>query len=148
MIPLARTGEPRWRAGLLLLPRLLGAAVTFLLLGLIRGYQLLLSPRLGPTCRFHPSCSAYAAGSLRTHGALKGTGLAVWRLLRCNPWNLGGLDPVPAKGRWRPDIHPDGRPRTLADGAAATAAGGAATTGPREPKAGPVRPVPSMRAEI
>jgi uncharacterized protein len=71
------------------------------LLGLIRLYQLTLSPVLpvvlGPNCgcRFYPSCSHYAAGAIRTHGALRGAGLTAWRLLRCNPLNAGGLDPVP-----------------------------------------------------
>lgn len=137
MTRLVPAGEPRWRTALLLLPRAVGVVVAGALLGLIRGYQLLVSPYLGPSCRFHPSCSAYAAGSLRTHGALKGTALAVWRLLRCNPWNLGGLDPVPAKGAWRPDILPDGRPRS----------GPEPTSPATAPASAPARPVPSMRVE-
>jgi len=48
-------------------------------------------------CRFHPTCSDYAAQALRVHGPIRGTGLAVWRLLRCNPWNAGGNDPVPPR---------------------------------------------------
>jgi putative membrane protein insertion efficiency factor len=68
-----------------------------LLKGLIRLYQLLLSPFWGAQCRFHPSCSCYAMEALDKHGALKGTGLAVYRILRCNPWADGGLDPVPEK---------------------------------------------------
>ena len=59
------------------------------------GYQLLLSPMLGPVCRFYPSCSHYAVGALRTHGAVRGTGLTLWRLARCHPWNPGGVDLVP-----------------------------------------------------
>ena len=62
---------------------------------LVRGYQLLISPLLGPRCRFYPSCSAYAVEALTTHGALRGTWLAGRRLLRCHPWNPGGPDPVP-----------------------------------------------------
>jgi putative membrane protein insertion efficiency factor len=77
----------------------------------IRGYQLAISPLLPPTCRFHPSCSAYAVGAIQTHGALKGFALGSWRLLRCNPWNDGGLDPVPAKGHWLPDVLPNGEQR-------------------------------------
>ncbi len=71
------------------------------LLGLIRGYQATLSPVLpvvlGPTfgCRYHPSCSHYAAEAIRTHGAGRGALLGAWRLLRCNPWGAGGMDPVP-----------------------------------------------------
>lgn len=89
-----------------------GFVLSGILILLIRGYQLTLSPMLPPTCRFHPSCSAYALGSIRTHGAVKGSVLAGWRLVRCNPWNLGGLDPVPARGRWLPDVLPNGEPRS------------------------------------
>lgn len=70
-----------------------------LLVLLIRGYQIALSPLLGPRCRFYPSCSSYAVEALRTHGALRGSWLAGRRLLRCHPWNPGGLDPVPPSSR-------------------------------------------------
>jgi hypothetical protein len=63
----------------------------------IRAYQLLVSPLLGPRCRFYPSCSAYAVQALTTHGPLRGSWLAVRRLLRCHPWNPGGIDPVPPR---------------------------------------------------
>ena len=92
----------------------LGFVLALVLLALIWVYQRVISPVLTPSCRFHPSCSAYAWGSIRTHGSGKGLILAVWRLLRCNPWNGGGLDPVPAKGYWLPAIHPDGRDRLSA----------------------------------
>ncbi|HEY7928933.1 MAG TPA: membrane protein insertion efficiency factor YidD [Steroidobacteraceae bacterium] len=62
---------------------------------LIRGYQLLVSPLLGPRCRFHPSCSHYALEAIDTHGAARGTWLALRRLLRCHPLHPGGYDPVP-----------------------------------------------------
>jgi uncharacterized protein len=65
------------------------------LIGLIRGYQVVISPHLGQCCRFHPSCSCYAAEAIRKHGPLKGVSLTAWRLLRCNPYNQGGIDPVP-----------------------------------------------------
>ncbi len=65
------------------------------LAALIRGYQLLLSPLLPPSCRFHPSCSRYALEAIVRHGALKGTWLAVRRLARCHPFHPGGFDPVP-----------------------------------------------------
>lgn len=65
------------------------------LLLLIKGYRYLLSPWLGASCRFEPSCSAYALQAIERHGALAGTGLAGWRLLRCHPWCDGGCDPVP-----------------------------------------------------
>jgi putative membrane protein insertion efficiency factor len=64
---------------------------------LVRGYQLLVRPILPPACKFVPSCSDYAIEALRTHGALKGMGLAGWRILRCNPFTVGGYDPVPAR---------------------------------------------------
>ncbi|WP_426564250.1 membrane protein insertion efficiency factor YidD [Angustibacter sp. McL0619] len=72
--------------------------LAWLLLQAVRGYQLVLSPLLGPRCRFYPSCSAYAVTALRRHGALRGSWLAARRLLRCHPWNPGGVDHVPAKG--------------------------------------------------
>jgi putative membrane protein insertion efficiency factor len=62
---------------------------------LIRTYQLLISPILGPACRFAPSCSEYALEAVTRHGLIKGFGLAVRRLLRCHPWGGGGFDPVP-----------------------------------------------------
>lgn len=67
----------------------------WLIIQLIRGYRLLLSPWLGNHCRFHPTCSCYAITAVEHHGALRGSGLAVARLLRCHPWHPGGLDPVP-----------------------------------------------------
>jgi uncharacterized protein len=63
--------------------------------GLIRGYQLVLSPLLPPSCRFYPSCSQYALEAVNRHGAMKGTWLAARRLARCHPFNPGGYDPVP-----------------------------------------------------
>ncbi|WP_408897507.1 membrane protein insertion efficiency factor YidD [Nocardioides sp. R1-1] len=71
--------------------------VTWVLVALVRAYQLLLSPLLGPTCRYYPSCSAYAVEALRTHGALRGSWLAGRRLLRCHPWAPGGVDHVPPR---------------------------------------------------
>jgi uncharacterized protein len=62
---------------------------------LIRGYQYGISPFLGRSCRFHPSCSEYAVESLQRHGVLKGLWLAVRRIGRCHPWHPGGYDPVP-----------------------------------------------------
>jgi len=61
----------------------------------IRIYRHLISPLLGPHCRFHPSCSAYALEALEQHGPLRGGWLALGRLLRCGPWTPGGHDPVP-----------------------------------------------------
>jgi len=66
-----------------------------LLIGAVRGYRLLLSPWLGSSCRFEPTCSAYALDALRAHGAAAGTYLMLARIGRCHPWCAGGLDPVP-----------------------------------------------------
>ena len=68
------------------------------LIAMIRAYQIALSPLLGQRCRYYPSCSAYAAEAIRTHGAVRGVGLATWRLLRCNPFSHGGVDHVPPRG--------------------------------------------------
>ena len=68
------------------------------LVGLIRGYQLVISPMTGPTCKYYPSCSHYGLEAVRRHGAVKGVALASWRILRCNPWSNGGVDEVPAVG--------------------------------------------------
>lgn len=65
-------------------------------LALLRGYRLLISPALGPACRFEPSCSVYAEEAIRRFGATKGSYLAVRRLLRCHPFGRSGFDPVPA----------------------------------------------------
>jgi len=65
---------------------------------LIRVYQWTVSPLLGPSCRFHPSCSQYALEALLRFGTLRGSVLAVKRLARCHPWHPGGFDPVPASG--------------------------------------------------
>jgi putative membrane protein insertion efficiency factor len=71
-----------------------GAGARLLLLA-VEAYRLLLSPLLGGHCRFWPSCSAYAEEALRRHGALRGTALAVRRVLRCHPFHAGGVDLVP-----------------------------------------------------
>lgn len=63
--------------------------------GVVHAYRWTLAPVLGCNCRFHPSCSAYALEALARHGAARGSLLAARRILRCNPWNPGGYDPVP-----------------------------------------------------
>ncbi|MCL1148112.1 MULTISPECIES: membrane protein insertion efficiency factor YidD [Shewanella] len=64
---------------------------------IIRGYQLLISPMLGPRCRFNPTCSHYAIEAIRLHGVVKGCWFAAKRILRCHPLHPGGEDPVPNK---------------------------------------------------
>jgi putative membrane protein insertion efficiency factor len=80
---------------------------TALLLALVRGYRFFLSPWLGSSCRFEPTCSRYALEALERHGAAAGSYLTLRRLARCHPWCEGGHDPVPAApgglfARWCP----------------------------------------------
>jgi putative membrane protein insertion efficiency factor len=67
----------------------------------IRAYQRWVSPALPRRCRYEPTCSAYAASAIRRFGVLRGSLLAAWRLLRCNPFSNGGIDPVPERFRLR-----------------------------------------------
>jgi putative membrane protein insertion efficiency factor len=87
---------------------------------LVRGYQLLISPLMPPSCRFFPSCSEYSRVSLIRHGLIRGLWLTATRILRCNPWNHGGWDPVPPLpgkpedppemyAKYKPGIHTDDR---------------------------------------
>lgn len=69
--------------------------LTYPLILLIRFYQQVISPYLGANCRYTPTCSAYAIQALQKHGLLKGSWLALRRILRCNPWGGSGYDPVP-----------------------------------------------------
>ena len=81
--------------------RAVGAPLRWTLVALISAYRVTIGKLLVGRCRFHPTCSAYALDAIRTHGALKGSALAAWRVARCNPLTAGGLDPVPAPGTWR-----------------------------------------------
>lgn len=86
------------RAALGAVPQQASGLFDRLVIVLLRGYQALLSPlfaALGSQCRFEPSCSQYMIDAVRSRGAVVGTGLGVWRLLRCNPLNPGGYDPPP-----------------------------------------------------
>jgi len=80
------TGQPEVAPGL----------VARLLLAVVAGYRRWISPLLGPRCRFWPTCSAYAAEAVGTHGAARGSWLAAGRVARCHPFHPGGIDPVPA----------------------------------------------------
>ena len=70
---------------------------TTILLALVKAYRYVLSPFLGNNCRFVPSCSRYALEAIESHGALRGSWLALRRIGRCHPWHAGGFDPVPEK---------------------------------------------------
>ena len=82
------TAERRSVSGIAALP----------LIWMVRLYQRFISPLTPPSCRFTPSCSAYAVTALRRFGPFKGTWLSVRRVLRCHPWNPGGVDHVPQRG--------------------------------------------------
>ena len=72
----------------------------------LRAYQLAISPMFGERCRYYPSCSEYAAQAIGRFGILRGLVLAGWRLLRCNPWSKGGVDPVEDQRLFRPRTPP------------------------------------------
>ena len=82
---------------------ILNVEMKSVLLALIEGYRLLLSPFFGQQCRFYPTCSSYAREAIEVHGSIKGSWLAVARIVRCGPWHPGGVDPVP------PSSQPRGR---------------------------------------
>ena len=67
----------------------------WLLIGLITLWRKVVSPGYGNVCKYFPSCSEYGLTAVQTHGAVRGAGLAMWRIVRCNPWSSGGYDPVP-----------------------------------------------------
>jgi len=83
----------------------MAGGMRFVLIALIRLYQRFISPFKPKTCRFYPTCSHYAVEAISVHGSLRGTLLAVWRVLRCNPLNPGGLDPVPPEGTSKIHTH-------------------------------------------
>ena len=85
------SGLPARAAGLA------GRAAVGAMVFLVRAYQAVVSPLLGPCCRYAPSCSAYAIEALQVHGVVRGLALAAWRVLRCHPFAAGGYDPVPPR---------------------------------------------------
>lgn len=74
----------------------ISAALQWIAIKFIRGYQLIISPMIGPRCRFTPTCSHYAIEAIKSHGIVKGCWLVAKRLIRCQPLSEGGYDPVPA----------------------------------------------------
>lgn len=74
-------------------------------IALIRGYQRWISPLFGPRCKYYPSCSEYAVQAIGRYGILRGSVLAAWRLLRCNPFSHGGYDPVTEQTLFRRHAH-------------------------------------------
>lgn len=87
--------------------RTIGAPIRAVEVGVIRLYRATLSGWLGGQCRFYPSCSRYAEDAIREHGAVKGTALTAWRVLRCNPFGSGGIDRVPGEVRYESIIRHD-----------------------------------------
>ncbi len=75
---------------LFLFPR--NAVVAF-----IRGWRALISPLYGDVCRYYPTCSAYGLGAVQQFGVIRGGGMTLWRIVRCNPWARGGIDDIPAR---------------------------------------------------
>ena len=88
--------------------RAAGAPVRALEIGLIRVYRATLSGWLGGQCRFYPTCSHYAEEAIREYGAVRGTALTAWRILRCNPFGAGGIDRVRSRSYDDVTRHPNG----------------------------------------
>ena len=86
--------------------RRLHAGLIWVFLLPLRAYSRLISPALPARCRYYPTCSAYAETAIRRHGIVRGTGLAAWRIVRCNPFSAGGVDEVPpVRERRVPNAH-------------------------------------------
>lgn len=105
-LPASALGTARLhRRDVLRLVPLLPRDAMLLLLAL---YRRIISPLYGDVCAYYPSCSAYAVGAVQQHGAVKGTLLAAWRVLRCNPWTAGGVDDVRPHRHFRYALTPRG----------------------------------------
>ncbi len=96
-------------------------------LGIIRGYQMFISPALPRSCKYHPTCSQYALDALHQFGVARGLVLATWRLLRCNPLSYGGYDPVEAQKLFRPRHGPMRLATSRADALSKREVGGGVT---------------------
>ncbi|MCS5723187.1 membrane protein insertion efficiency factor YidD [Herbiconiux sp. CPCC 203407] len=92
---------PAWVAMILLLPR--NVAIV-----LLRGYRAVISPLYGDVCRYYPSCSSYTLQAIQQRGLVVGSGLGIYRIVRCHPWAKGGVDDVPAVRRQKYRLTPFG----------------------------------------
>lgn len=101
-LPASSIGTGHMRAGDLL--RSVPLAPRNAVLGFLAGYRKVISPMYGDVCAYYPSCSAYAVGAVQQHGAVRGTMLSAWRILRCNPWSHGGVDDVRPHEHFRYDL--------------------------------------------
>ncbi|WP_149083995.1 MULTISPECIES: membrane protein insertion efficiency factor YidD [Microbacterium] len=101
-LPASSVGTGSWhgRDALRSIPLLPRNAV----LAFLAGYRKVISPMYGDVCAYYPSCSAYAVGAVQQHGAVRGTLLSAWRILRCNPWSRGGVDDVTPHRHFRYDL--------------------------------------------
>ena len=90
-----QAGAAEKASGALSRPTSLKGLLAWPLLAVIAFYRRFITPYTPPTCRFYPTCSAYGLEAIQLHGPLKGTGLTIWRILRCQPFSEGGFDPVP-----------------------------------------------------
>ena len=86
-----------------------GAPARLVLIALVHLYRATAGQLLGGQCRFHPTCSEYALEAIRVHGAVKGSAMATWRVLRCSPLTAGGIDRVPARRSVYDSVIPEGR---------------------------------------
>lgn len=91
--------SPKKGGGMLRIDKLFNRILVAAMLGFIKVYRYFLSPWVGNQCRFYPTCSHYAEVAFKEHGFIKGLGLSIIRIAKCNPWHKGGLDEVPARNK-------------------------------------------------
>lgn len=105
-LPTGYVGEGRIRGRSVV--RMLPLIPRNALLTVLHAYRSTISHAYGDVCKYYPTCSAYAVGAVQQHGAVKGAGMAAWRILRCHPWAAGGVDDVPPNRRHRFELTPHG----------------------------------------